>query len=72
MQEGEKPAEDPNALLAELESCLNELENLIAKINITNAQSKINGVSITQMLAKKSVFQSRSRYLTSLSARHRL
>ncbi|CAD7289400.1 DIP1984 family protein [Campylobacter suis] len=53
IQEGEKPAEEPATLLAELESCLNEFESVVARINLTNAKSIINGTSLTQMLAQK-------------------
>ncbi|CAD7288345.1 hypothetical protein LMG7974_00963 [Campylobacter majalis] len=54
-QEGEKPAEDPKLLLKELDTTLDELENLITKINLTNAQSKIKDTSLTQLLAKKEI-----------------
>jgi hypothetical protein len=36
MQEGEKPAEDPNAMLAELDGIMIELTGLIKRINKTN------------------------------------
>ncbi|QTD43141.1 DIP1984 family protein [Sporosarcina sp. Te-1] len=36
IQEGEQPAEDPNALLAELDDILKELTSLIQRINRTN------------------------------------
>jgi hypothetical protein len=36
IQEGEKPAEDPNAMLAELDGNLKELTTLIQRINKTN------------------------------------
>src|SRR5690349_21118346 len=39
VQEGDTPPEDPAALLAELETLTDELERLIARINLTNAQS---------------------------------
>ena len=53
VQEGEEPAEDPQELLKELDGCITRLEELIARINLTNCQTIDNGVSITQLIAKK-------------------
>ena len=54
VQEGDTPAEDPVVLLRELESCTNELANLIAAINRTNcATVNADGVSLTDMIARK-------------------
>lgn len=53
VQEGEKPAEDPAELLAELDECLARLEELIARINLTNCRTVENGKSITDMIAKR-------------------
>ena len=36
VQEGEKPAEEPEQLLRELDGCVERLEELMAKINRTN------------------------------------
>ena len=52
-QEGEKPAEDPVELLKETSSVLNELEAIIGKINLTNASLKCDGVTMTELLAKR-------------------
>jgi hypothetical protein len=40
-QEGEEPAEDPQALLADVAGTLDELEMLIRRINRTNAASAV-------------------------------
>ena len=40
VQEGEKPAEDPEALLVEYESCAGQLEDLMARINRTNCETR--------------------------------
>ena len=48
MQEGEKPAEDPAALLRELEECLSRLEWLISRINLTNCAVKVDGHTLTE------------------------
>ena len=53
VQEGEKPAEDPKDLLKELDGVTSQLEELIAKINLTNAMVKADGVTITELLAKR-------------------
>lgn len=53
VQEGEKPAEDPSELLKQTESILSELEDLIAKINLTNAVLKKDNVTMTELLSKR-------------------
>ena len=53
VQEGEQPAEDPRELLAELGSCVNSLEQLIARINLTNCRTLVNGKSLTELLARR-------------------
>ena len=52
-QEGEPPAEDPAALLAELDAAVARLETLMAKINLTNCRTKAGGVTLTELIAKK-------------------
>ena len=58
VQEGEKPNEDPKAMLAELRSCVTRLEKLIAAINYTNCSVKVDGVTLTQMIARKDTLRS--------------
>ena len=53
VQEGEKPAEDPKALLKELESLTARLETLAAQINLTNSRTLIDGESMTCCLARR-------------------
>lgn len=53
VQEGEKPAEDPNELLKELNSSIARLELLIAKINMVNCHTSTNGKTLTELLAEK-------------------
>ena len=52
-QEGEKPAEDPGELLKETDALIKELETLVAKINLTNASLKSEGVTMTELLSKR-------------------
>lgn len=54
VQEGEKPPEDPAALLQEFEAMATELERLIARINNTNlATTLTNGMTLTDALARR-------------------
>lgn len=56
MQEGDSPPEEPAALLRELEEMSEQLERLIAAINLTNATSVLpDGQSLTAALAKRDV-----------------
>ncbi len=53
VQEGEEPAEDPKSLLKELNDKLDRLQWLMAKINLTNCQTIVEGRSLTEMIAEK-------------------
>ncbi len=53
VQEGESPAEDPAELLAELDGCVQNLESLITRINLTNCRTMVDGVSLTALLARR-------------------
>ena len=53
VQEGEEPAEDPMVLLNELDSATDRLEKLMASINETNCNTKANGMSLTEIIARK-------------------
>ena len=53
VQEGEKPAEDPQELLTELDECLEKQEELIIKINLTNCKTIVDGRSLTELIAQK-------------------
>jgi len=53
VQEGEKPAEEPMGLLAELDAVMAELEDLITRINLTNSAALAEGESITALLARR-------------------
>lgn len=55
VQEGEKPGEDPIQLMKELDEMSDELEEIIARINHTNAKTICDGISLTQMIAKRDV-----------------
>lgn len=53
VQEGEKPAEDPMALLAELDGVIADLTDLITRINLTNAATVDGGETMTALLARR-------------------
>ena len=53
VQENEEPAENPEFLLTELDSLISQLNDLIIKINKTNTLSKIDGISLVELIAKK-------------------
>ena len=53
VQDGEKPSEDPNELLAELNKDFERLEELVARINHTNNETKSGDVTLTDLIAKR-------------------
>lgn len=53
VQEGEPPAEDPAELLAELDGCIGALEQIVARINLTNCRTVVEGKSLTELLARR-------------------
>lgn len=53
VQDGETPAEDPLALMRELDAMSARLEELIRRINLTNAETEIDGTSITALIAHR-------------------
>ena len=53
VQDGEKPSEDPNELLNELNKDFERLEELIARINYTNNETKSGGRTLTDLIAKR-------------------
>ena len=60
MQEGEQPAEDPNALLAEAGELTDQLESLITGINRTNVGTELEpGMTLTDALARRDVLHLR-------------
>ncbi|WP_190413430.1 DIP1984 family protein [Streptomyces venezuelae] len=65
-QEGEEPAEDAGALLAEAGEVLGELEDLIRRINRTNAHAVVEGGgTLTDALARRDVLRLRHSVATS-------
>ena len=67
VQEDEEPTEDPEELMAELNGCLDQLETLIFRINVTNMQTVSEGKTITQMNAERDVLKMRVEFLRNLT-----
>lgn len=64
-QEGEEPAEDAAALLAEVEDVLGEYETLIQRINRTNAATTIGADgTLTDALGRRDALRWRHHVLT--------
>ena len=55
VQEGDEPAERPEALFAELEADLTQLEKLIVRINNTNRDTVWEGRTLMELIAAKDV-----------------
>ena len=53
VQEDEEPGDDPISLLRELDDATARLETLMASINLTNCRTKVDGKSLTQIIARK-------------------
>ena len=66
IQEGEDPAENPEELMAELSLALNQLEDLIFRINHTNMMTCAEGESLTALIARKDVLSLRISVLRSI------
>jgi hypothetical protein len=56
VQEGEKPAEDPEALIKEMEKISEELVVLIQRINKTNSKTEFEkDISLSDAIAKRDI-----------------
>ena len=53
VQEGDVTAENPVELIAEKDRILDELENLVTRINLTNSRTECDGVTITELISKR-------------------
>ena len=53
VQEGEQPNEKPSELFKQYNDGLKQLEELIVKINLTNSKSKVDGVTLTELIARR-------------------
>ncbi|MBR6236200.1 MAG: DIP1984 family protein, partial [Firmicutes bacterium] len=53
VQDGEQPAEKPAELLKELDAVLLQLEELVARINLTNSSTVFEGKTVTELIARR-------------------
>ena len=53
VQDGEKPAEEPEELLRELEADTARLEQLMGQINLANCRTIVAGKTVTELIARK-------------------
>jgi hypothetical protein len=63
IQEGEQPAEEPQELIKELNSCLKQLQDLIYRINLTNMHAMSGKKTLTQLMAERDVLTKRVQVL---------
>lgn len=63
IQEGDEPTEDVDQVIAELDQTLDELQNLIYRINITNTNAVIEGRNLTSLLAERDTLSMRTKTL---------
>lgn len=67
MQEGDEPAERPEALFEEFNCCIDELEQLIRKINRTNQSVVLaDGATIADKIALRDVLKLKVQELQNL------
>jgi hypothetical protein len=67
VQEGDRPPEDPAALLAEVEGVAAELQQLIRRINRTNASTPLGAGTLSDALAERDVLALRRTVLADLA-----
>lgn len=53
VQDGEEPSESPEVLMEELDRISSRLEELMARINLTNSSTLYEGKTITELLAHR-------------------
>jgi hypothetical protein len=75
VQDGDKPAETPESLMAELRDSLARLESLIREINAANNVSKLpNGVTVSDAIVRRDMLklerQALERMVGAMSTRH--
>jgi outer membrane murein-binding lipoprotein Lpp len=69
VQEGESTPEDPKALLRELEESVKTLEELMYRINLSNAGTRQDGKPVTEMIAHRDALRVKiERYRSLISA----
>lgn len=60
VQEGDQPSEQPQALMAELNDAVNQLESLIRRINATNNVAQLaDGTAVSQAIVTRDMLRLR-------------
>ena len=60
VQEGDQPSEQPQALMAELNDAVNQLESLIRRINATNNVAQLaDGTTVSQAIVTRDMLRLR-------------
>ncbi len=59
VQEGEVPAEDPAELMREFDACVDRLEDLMNRINLTNCTVVAEGKTLTEHIARRDCLKTR-------------
>ena len=59
VQEGEKTAETPEALIKQLNECIAQLQELMTEINLTNSSVKADGKTLTEWIAVRDTLKVR-------------
>jgi len=64
VQEGDQPSEQPQALMAELNDAVNQLESLIRRINATNHAAQLaDGTTVSQAIVTRDMLRLRRQAL---------
>lgn len=63
VQEGDRPAEEPALLLAELDGVMSRLEELVTRINLTNSIPAADGHTMTELLSRRDCLKQKIRIL---------
>ena len=64
VQEGDQPSEQPQALMAELNDAVNQLESLIRRINATNNAAQLaDGTTVSQAIVTRDMLRLRRQAL---------
>lgn len=53
VQEGEKPAEDPQELIKQFDDCVSRMGELVTLINHKNGSTFVDGESLTAMISRR-------------------
>jgi hypothetical protein len=68
VQEGDRPAEDPQLLMVELNDTVNQLESLIRRINATNNVTRLaDGTTVSEAIVARDMLRLRRQALETVA-----